>query len=120
MDAARPLRLRRPQRIKQARDFQRAKAEGRRAVSGCLILNWTENAESKAPRVGVVTSRKLGGAVVRSRARRLLREAFRVNQRRIGKADVVLVARNSIVGKGLGQVEADFLAALQKAGLLKE
>ena len=120
MDTARSLRLRRAQRVKQGRDFLRAKAGGRRAVSGCLILNWIENPKGNAPRIGVITSRKLGGATVRSRARRLLREAFRLNQQRIDNADVVLVARNSIVGKGFAEVEADFVAALKKARLLKE
>ena len=120
MDAAPSFRLRRAQRITQGRDFQRAKAQGGRAVQGCLILNWRENADAKSPRLGVITSRKLGGATVRSRARRLLRESFRLNRHRIERMDVILVARNSIVGKTLAGVEADLLAALKKAGLLKQ
>jgi ribonuclease P protein component len=113
------LGLPRGRRIKQGRDFARVKAQGQRVVSGCLIANWLPLPEGSASRVGVVTGRKLGGAVVRNRARRLLRESFRVHQHQLRQPlDVVLVARASILGKPFCQVEADYLAALRRAGLL--
>jgi RNase P protein component len=50
--------------------------------------------------LGVVTSKKIGGAVQRSRARRLLRESFRQHQHEFAQpVELVLVARNSIAGK---------------------
>jgi ribonuclease P protein component len=114
-----PLILPRTHRIKQGRDFARAKTQGRRVASGCLIANWMILPPGSPTRVGVITGRKVGPAVARSRARRLLREAFRVNQRRFVQAvDLVLVARPSIAGKSFAQVEADFLSALRKANLL--
>jgi ribonuclease P protein component len=113
------LGLPRERRLKQARDFLRVRAQGRRVVRGCLIANWVVLPAGAASRVGVVTGRKLGGAVVRSRARRLLRESFRVHQRALRQPlDLVLVARPSIVGKDFGAVERDFVAALRQAGLL--
>jgi ribonuclease P protein component len=116
---SRSLRLPRERRITRGRDFQRARAEGRRLAVGCLVLNWV-NASSEQTRVGVITSRKIGGAVVRTRARRLLREAFRLNQHRIGSpVDLVLVARQSIVEKDFAGVEGDFVLALRRADLLK-
>jgi ribonuclease P protein component len=108
-------------RIKQGRDFSRVRQEGRRLVTGCLIANWRRLPAQSPPRLGVVTSRKIGNAVVRSRARRLLREAFRVHQYDLAQpVDMVLIARASIVGKGRADVEKDFLTTLRKAGLLKE
>ncbi len=72
---------------------------------------------ARTPRLGVVTSRKIGGAVVRSRARRLLRESFRQHQHEFAQpVELVLVARNSIAGKKFAEVEKDFLAALNRAG----
>ena len=115
-----PLRLRREQRIQQTRDFQRAKLSGQRLAVGCLALNWMEASETGS-RLGVITSKRIGSAVVRTRARRLLREAFRLHQHEIARpADMVLVARLSIVGKSFADVERDYLTALRRAKLLKE
>jgi ribonuclease P protein component len=115
------LSLPRARRIKQGRDFARARTQGKRAVSGCLIANWVVLPSGSPTRVGVITGRKIGKAVVRTKARRLLREAFRINQVRMNQpVDLVLVARPSIVGKSFVEVQTDFLAALRKAGLLKE
>ena len=106
-------------RLKQSRDFARARQEGQRAVSGCLIANWRRLPDGERTRVGVVTSGKIGGAVVRNRARRLLRETFRLHQHELAQPlDLVLVARASIVGKSFSGVEKDFLRTLRNAGLL--
>ena len=115
------LGLPRARRIKQGRDFARARAEGRRLVQGCLIMNWIVLPPGSASRVGVITMRKLGHAAARSRARRLLREVFRLRQHCLrAPADIVLVARQSIAGRTFSQVERDFLSALQRAGMLRE
>ena len=116
-----PLRLSRQMRLKQGRDFLRLKNQGQRLVHNCLIANWIVLPPGSTARVGIVTSRKLGSAVVRSRARRLLRESFRLHHRDfVQPVDLVLVARASIVGKGLAEVESDFLSALRRAKLLKK
>ena len=115
------LGLPRQRRIKQARDFARAKTEGKRATNGCLIANWLIRPAGSGSRLGVITSRKVGKAVDRNRARRLLREAFRLHQYELRQPiDLVLVARQSIVGKSFTQVEADFLSVLNRGRLLKE
>ena len=89
-------------------------------VLGCLIANWQRLPPQAASRLGVVTGGRIGGAVVRNRARRLLRETFRLHQHDLaGPVDLVLVARPSIAGKGLAEVERDLLTTLRKAGLLR-
>lgn len=114
------LRLRREQRLRAGRDFVRLKEEGRRQVQGCLILNWELATEPNVTsRVGVVTSKSIGGAVVRNRARRLLRETFRRHQWDFRQpVTAILVARRSIAGKTYSQVEKDFLTALRLARLV--
>ncbi len=114
------LRFPRARRIKQGRDFTRTKMAGRRSVRGCLIANWLVLPAGAPVRLGVITSRKLGNAVARSRARRLLRESFRLNQHALREPlDLVLVARLSIVGKTFREVETDYLTVLRQAGLLR-
>ena len=122
MPAALPKRLRlgRASRLAQSRDFARVRQAGERLAHGCLIANWNKLPEDAPPKLGVVTSKKIGGAVARSRARRLLRESFRLHQHEFAQpVELVLVARNSIAGRSFAEVEKDFLAALQRAKLLK-
>ena len=112
------LKFSQDQRLKQSWEFERARREGQRLVSGCLILNWRFSDDQKTSRLGVVTSKKIGNAVVRSRARRLLREVFRLHQKEFKRvADMVLIARNSIAEKTYADVERDFLRAVKQAKL---
>jgi ribonuclease P protein component len=114
------LRLGRSMRLKKGRDFARFKREGRRMVCGLFIANWQTLPPGSATRLGVITSKAIGNAVVRVRARRLLRETFRRHQHDFAQSvDFVLVAQKQIVGKKLPDVEAVFVTMLQKARLLK-
>ncbi|HEY1788570.1 MAG TPA: ribonuclease P protein component [Verrucomicrobiae bacterium] len=122
MTAQTPRRLRLPRgsRVTQNRDFLRIRQQGERLAQGCLVANWNFLPEGAGPKLGVVTSRKIGGAVQRTRARRLLRESFRLHQHDFAKpVEIILVARNSIVGKQFADVEKDFLTTLRRAGLLR-
>jgi len=122
MAAQTPPRLRfaRAARIKQGRDFVRVRQAGERLVLGCLIANWQRLPAGSSSRLGVITAGRIGDAVVRTRARRLMRESFRVHQHELAApVDLVLVARPSIVGRGFAGVEKDFLTTLRKARLLK-
>jgi ribonuclease P protein component len=117
--AAGRRRLGRKSRLRRDRDFARVRQHGERLARGCLVANWRRLPVGAAPMLGVVTSRRLGGAVERSRARRLLRESFRLHQHELAQpVELVLIARPSIVGRGLAEVEKDFLTALKHAGLL--
>ena len=114
------LRLGRSSRLAQNRDFARVRQQGERLALGCLIANWSKLPAGASPKLGVVTSKKIGDAPVRSRARRLLRESFRLHQHELAQpVELVLVARNSIAGKSFAAVEKDFLAALRRGSLLK-
>jgi ribonuclease P protein component len=122
MAAGDSLRLRfgRAARLKTGRDFGGVRKEGRRLVNGCLIANWVRLPAGSASRLGVISAKQIGNAVIRNRARRLLRESFRLHQHDLSQpVELVLVARASIAGKPYAEVEKDFLTTLRKAGLLK-
>ncbi|HZR19179.1 MAG TPA: ribonuclease P protein component [Verrucomicrobiae bacterium] len=117
-----PTRFRfcRSARIKQGRDFTRLRQEGARLTNGCLVANWLKLSPNAHSRLGVITSSRIGGAVVRNRARRLMRESFRLHQHElVHPVDLILIARQSIAGKALVDVEKDLLTSLRKAGLLR-
>lgn len=82
-------------------------------------MNWRMHPDRSLRRLGVITSRKLGGAVVRNRARRLIREVYRVHQHELRSGlDMVVIARASIVGKDFAGVEKDFLVMAGRAGII--
>lgn len=110
--------LARRQRLTRSADFRAAYDAGRKQVGRCMVLYLLSRPEG-ALRLGVVTGRKVGGAVQRNRARRLLREAFRRNRFRMqGRADVVLVARAALLTTDWADVEAELLTLARRAEIL--
>lgn len=93
----------------------------RRSYAGHYVVIWVRRGQGTGWRVGVVTSKRaLHTAVARNRARRLMRETFRLNRQELRQGvDLVLVARSRIAQVGLQEVAEDFLAVCRKASLLK-
>ena len=93
--------------LKNSAQFERVRREGRTWSAGALVLNAARN-DQQVVRCGFITAKKVGKAVRRNRARRLIREAVRLRLPLIKPGwDLVWVARPAIV-------EADY-AAVSKA-----
>ena len=106
-------------RIRQGSDFARLKKQGRRLTRGCLVINWLELPVDSQSRFAVITTRKLGNAIARNRCRRLLRECFRLHQHALRQpVEMVMIARQSLVGRKYSSLERDFLTAMQDAKLI--
>lgn len=112
------LRFRSPQRLRYSWEFASLKSSGGRAFSRTMIMNWRRSSDRSIARLGVVVSKRVGNSVARSRARRLLREAFRNHQHQFTQpCDIVLVARKMISDARLADVIRDFSRLLDQAGL---
>jgi ribonuclease P protein component len=106
------LRFRRTQRIRRRAEFQQIYKNGTR-VSGRYYTLFIQPNRLAIGRLGVAATRKLGGAVVRNRAKRLVREVFR----RSGIApgfDIIVVPRRELLGIAFAVLEAEYRSSVQR------
>ena len=100
--------------------FRRLYARGKSAANSYLVIYCRKNGGTEN-RIGYTVSKKLGHAVVRNRVRRRLREIYRLNAHKFKPGyDIVVVARSRSVGAPYQKLEAGFLNACGKLGLLEE
>jgi ribonuclease P protein component len=114
MTGAPRLRFRREQRLLHRADFDRVFQQGRRVHARGLVVHWMESPAGRA-RLGLVTSRRFGDAVRRNRARRLVREAFRLDQHSIPPLDLVVLPQPGAFPDELEPVRAALREALARA-----
>ena len=71
-------------------------------------------------RLGITAGKKVGGAVCRNRAKRRIRELFRLYAAQINpRTDVCIVARGRILNASADKVKKDFLSAASELGLIE-
>ena len=79
------------QHLRAKSDFERVYALKNKAADGVLLVFAARNA-GPVTRIGLSVSKKHGGAIVRNRLKRLLREAFRLMQHQIpASLDLIVI-----------------------------
>ena len=111
---AQDARLRRVERVRRRPEYEAIYEEGRRLSGRLMTVFVQENSLGRA-RLGIAATRKLGSAVIRNRAKRLVREVFRRNKPP-GGLDIVVIPRRELLEADYAHVEADFLATLSRRG----
>lgn len=106
--------------LKENYEFRRLYQKGASAVGGGMVLYCRKNRLGHN-RLGVTVSVKLGHAVVRNRARRRLREVYRLAQPRMHQGyDLVLVARTRAISAPWPKLTAAFDKACRQLKLMEE
>jgi ribonuclease P protein component len=116
----RRLRFPKSRRLTLDSEFQRVRTEGASIRGGTLTLGVLKNAEPKAlVRAGFITSRRVGGAVVRNRTRRRLREIFRKHQHEICDGIwIVTIPSARAARETFRALEDEWLRLAQRASII--
>lgn len=112
MAEGRQERLRVAYRLRRAADFRRVFREGAR-VQGRLLGLVGARGRSQSLRLGLAAGRRLGGAVVRNRAKRLIRESARRGRRDL-PLDVVAIPKPALLTCGLADVASEYRLLLER------
>ena len=106
--------------LKQNYEFRRLYQKGASSAGSCMVLYCRKN-KLGHNRLGLTASVKLGHAVVRNRARRRLREVYRLNSPQLRKGwDIILVARSRTVTADWKELNDSFLRLCRKLDLLED
>ena len=104
--------------LKLNKDFKRLYYKGSCAVSRSVVVYVQKNRFNRN-RLGLTCGKSIGKAVKRNRAKRLMRESYRILSDRLIKGfDIVIIARTAILEKNCGDVLKDLHYALSKLNLL--
>lgn len=113
------LSLPMPARLHGRAEFLRVREKGVSRAGEYLSMGGWVDPAGGLPRGGVITSRKVGNAVERSRARRRLREIFRVHRPQLAAGlHMVMVARRGAALADFGSLRDEWRGLAAKSGFL--
>ena len=102
----------RSERIRRRPEFLNVQRSGTR-VRGRFLTFFALKNHTLVARLGVIATRKLGKAVCRNRAKRLVRELFRLNKRPNG-FDLVVMPRHGFTDAAFVDIEKDYRTLLSR------
>ena len=111
--------LKKNNRLKKKKEFNYIYKKGSIIHSANFTIHYVRAYKPYA-QIGISISKQVGNSVVRSRVKRIISEACRVNINKFAIKNYVITAKQSIVDKMSTDVEQELLKQLQKNGLIRE
>ena len=105
--------------LRKQADFDKLYKNGKSAGDRYVVVFARPNG-LEITRTAFLASKKVGNSVARNRARRLMKESYRLSLADIPTGmDIIFIARNTIKNKKQDEVERSLRAALTKVGIIK-
>ncbi len=107
-------------RLLTKEDFVKVKRSNLKAKTPYFWGQATYCNNNKPVKIGIITTRKLGNAHIRNRARRMIRELFRRNVLKIqSNVSMIVLPRKEMLDQEFQTLETEFISFLDKLSVLK-
>ncbi len=111
--------MRRKEVLTGSREFGAVYNKGKSVGDRYVVLFYKKDGLPYT-RTGFLASKKVGNAVMRNRARRLMKESVRLMDPLPAGYDIIFIARNTIEGKSCKEVQRSIASAVRRAGIVKK
>ena len=106
--------------LRRKSDFSAIYKKGKSVGDRYVVLFYRKN-HLPYNRIAYLASKKVGNAVRRNRARRLMKESVRLTNLEIPTGyDFIIIARNTITNAKCADVKKSFESALKRTGVMKK
>ncbi len=106
--------------LRRKADFSKIYSKGKSIGDRYVVLFYRKN-NLTYNRLAFLASKKVGNSVKRNRARRLLKESFRLMELDIPKGyDFIIIARNTIITAKCADVKKSLESAFKRTGVIKK
>lgn len=111
--------LKKNNRLKKKKEFNYIYKKGTVIHSSSFLIHFVRAFKPYA-QIGISVSKQVGNSVVRSRVKRIISEACRLNIEKFAVKNYVITAKENIIDKTSKDIEIELLKVLKKNSLLKE
>ena len=111
--------LKKINRLKKKKEFNYIYKKGEVAHSSSFIIHYVKAFKPYA-QIGISVSKQVGNSVIRSRVKRIISEACRLNIEKFAVKNYVITAKECAKEKTSNDIELELLRVLKKNNLIKE
>ena len=106
-------------RLKKRKEFNYVYKKGEIAHSNLFTMHFVKTYK-RYTQIGISVSKQVGNSVVRSRVKRIISEACRINIDKFAVKNYIITAKECIKDKSSIDVEQELIRVLKKHNLIKE